>query len=133
MKYCGLPGSISHGFLTSTTGVQVGDTARYECDPGFTLTSGTGQVECLSSGLWDDLPICQGMLPFNYLTTAAFDWDKLLVSISVLVAIIVPFSKLGSRLIIRTSFLYLSLQTLLPCQYVQVHITSEYYNFSTLQ
>ncbi|CAH1245581.1 CR2 [Branchiostoma lanceolatum] len=60
-KVCAFPITPAHGHMT-VTGTNIGATATFRCDPGFTLT-GAGTIHCedkgLSTGSWSDLyPRC---------------------------------------------------------------------------
>ncbi|CAH1245588.1 CR2 [Branchiostoma lanceolatum] len=60
-KVCAFPITPAHGHMT-VTGTNIGASATFSCDPGFTLT-GAGTIHCedkgLSTGSWSDLyPRC---------------------------------------------------------------------------
>ncbi|XP_035693907.1 sushi, von Willebrand factor type A, EGF and pentraxin domain-containing protein 1-like [Branchiostoma floridae] len=60
-KVCAFPITPAHGHMT-VTGTNIGATATFRCDPGFTLT-GAGTIHCedkgLATGSWSDLyPRC---------------------------------------------------------------------------
>ena len=57
-RVCGLPPNLNSGYLSAVTGVESGDTATYECIPGFQLLS-FATLTC-QNGTWGSPPICAG-------------------------------------------------------------------------
>ncbi|XP_033732273.1 uncharacterized protein LOC117321797 isoform X2 [Pecten maximus] len=57
--YCGMPSSVTNGYVVRSNGVTHNSYATYECYPGFTLR-GSENVTCTSTGQWTVSPTCQG-------------------------------------------------------------------------
>ena len=51
------PPRIRGGYPISFNGKQVGSTATYACDRGFTLSSSPTAI-CRRTGAWSPLPVC---------------------------------------------------------------------------
>ena len=55
---CGLPRTIDFGYLAAVTGVESGDTATYQCIPGF--ESAESRIITCQNGKWGSPPACYG-------------------------------------------------------------------------
>ena len=62
-RVCGLPPTIDFGYLSAVTGVESGDTATYQCIPGFE-SAGSIMIAC-QNGKWGSLPACSGKYSFE--------------------------------------------------------------------
>ncbi|ESP03827.1 hypothetical protein LOTGIDRAFT_230171 [Lottia gigantea] len=59
-KYCGIAPELPNGYTVSSTGVTFGMSVTYNCISGYSFKeTAKTSVECLVSGQWGDMPVCE--------------------------------------------------------------------------